>query len=138
MLCGPTSARDRVPSGKDGPGAIAALQAIHQHGLAFHSRDDGSATNIKEQQLWLLAGLKPFDTPTRPPFYTAHNIFPAEALLLAGAEDAFLLVDWCVPPAQTALIGQGDVAREPGVVLEHVSLRRARGDLGALTGSARS
>ena len=85
-----------MPAGQDAPGAIAALQAIHRHSLAFHSRDDGSATNIKEQQLWLLAGLKPFDSATRAPFYKAHNIFPAEALLLAAAENAFLLVDWCV------------------------------------------
>jgi len=55
VLVGPAA----DPAGASGDNTTAAFQRVAACGCAFVSRGDGSGTNIKELQLWALAGLTP-------------------------------------------------------------------------------
>jgi len=56
----------------------------------FFSRDDDSATNLKEREIWTAAGV---EVPSKAAWYLCSNVFPADALRRAAEEGLYLLVD---------------------------------------------
>lgn len=69
---------------------IAALGAATPKESRFLSRDDCSATNIREREVWHEAGLAPW---TGAPWYLRRQWFPADALRYADRRGLYLLSD---------------------------------------------
>ena len=75
--------------------AVAAFKKIALYGEtagqgAFLSRDDMSATNIKERSLWSEAQSAPWDAE----WYKRQHVFPAAALEYANTHRLYTLTDW--------------------------------------------
>jgi ABC-type tungstate transport system permease subunit len=58
---------------------------------AFISRDDQSATNLREREMWSAAGHRPWQNGT---WYRCHSHFPVDALRIADDVGAYILTDY--------------------------------------------
>lgn len=59
---------------------------------AFLSRDDNSATNVKEQTIWKTAKLQPWQGQSS--WYVKSHVFPKDALLQANEQRLYTITDW--------------------------------------------
>ena len=66
-----------------------ALRAIADAGAVFHTRGDGSATFMKEQELWKVAGTETASAT----WLQTHTLPPYGALEKANEDGAYLLTD---------------------------------------------
>jgi len=84
MIVGPESDPAGVKKAKD---LKEAMQRIKDSGVAFVSRGDKSGTNIKELELWDLAGGKPEKN------YLETGQGMAQTLMVAGEKQGYTLTD---------------------------------------------
>lgn len=100
LLVGPLA--DPAGLGLGGQDAVGAFGKLLEHGAGsnaglFLSRDDGSATNLRERHLFSLAGAawaEPAGAPVDPPsWYTRSSVFPADALRAAARAGLYTLTD---------------------------------------------
>ena len=85
IIVGPASDPAAIKGSKDGPAAfkkIAAAQA------KFISRGDGSGTEVKEKELWTLAGVKPSGG-----WYVSAGQGMGAVLNMANEQQAYTLAD---------------------------------------------
>lgn len=99
ILAGPLSDPAEVSSATS---IQDAFKRIHQTRSLFHSRVDSSATMWKEQSVWNQLGVRPWDLRDGEEgwFKTSH-LGPAEALVRADQQGAYLLSDRSTLIAQT-------------------------------------
>lgn len=77
------------PANIKGKSPVEALKAIYQIQAAFVSRGDESGTNVKELNLWKMAGFNPFDQP----WYLETGQGQGATLSIADAKDGYALTD---------------------------------------------
>ncbi len=58
----------------------------------FISRNDDSATNTKEKNIWRIVGYQPWQDI--PNWYATRNVFPKEALIYADRNKLYTITDW--------------------------------------------
>ncbi|CAN8101989.1 unnamed protein product [Discula destructiva] len=98
-----------------------ALARIETAAALFHSRDDASATMWKERGLWQRLGRQPWEHATKGAcesrWYKTSTLMPAEALIRADNEGAYLLTDRSTLLRQVSLgrIAKTTVFFEPDV-----------------------
>ncbi|KAM0754373.1 hypothetical protein T439DRAFT_352392 [Meredithblackwellia eburnea MCA 4105] len=77
------------------------LRKIAASKSTFHSRADGSATMVKERDLWSHVGVSPWEA--KPDWYTMATLTSADALVGADGAGAYLLSDRSTVLRQTEL-----------------------------------
>lgn len=75
---------------------VTAFKKIYANGeknkeTIFLSRDDNSATNVKEQSIWQAANLKPWNGNKK--WYYKYHVFPKDALLYADKNALYTVTD---------------------------------------------
>jgi tungstate transport system substrate-binding protein len=88
LLVGPPSDPAGVAGTTD---ALAALRAVAMAEARFLSRGDDSGTHRKERELWLAAGLAPWEA--RPAWYLEAGLGMAETLHTGTQLGAYLVTD---------------------------------------------
>lgn len=58
----------------------------------FVSRDDNSGTNVKEQSIWEMAKIKPWQGDVK--WYAKQHVFPKDALVYADKNSLYTMTDW--------------------------------------------
>ncbi|KAJ1338734.1 tungstate transport system substrate-binding protein [Microdochium nivale] len=89
-IVGPVSDPADVRSARS-PHEALAMIARARH--PFHSRREGSATMYKEEDLWRLSSLAPWQSEAESDWFQSSHLPPAEALIGADRADAYLVTD---------------------------------------------
>jgi len=93
LIVGPISNPASIATGD---ATEPCLRKIAQQGSLesypiFLSRDDQSATNVKEQSLWTLSGLSPWTSTAN--WYFRFHVFPKDALIRAAGDGLYTITD---------------------------------------------
>ena len=99
VIVGPASDPAGIRGMKDGPGAF---KKIAEARARFVSRGDGSGTEVKEKELWALAGIKPSGA-----WYVSAGQGMGAVLNMANEQQAYTLADRGTFLAQKAKLQLG-------------------------------
>lgn len=89
-IVGPVSDPVNVRSARS-PHEALVMIARARH--LFHSRREGSATMHKEEDLWRVGGLEPWESEAESDWFKSSHLPPAEALIGADRAGAYLVTD---------------------------------------------
>lgn len=94
LIVGPKSNPAKLGKSDSPAAAFQKISELGEKNLTpiFVSRDDNSGTNVKEQSIWELAKIKPWEGEVN--WYSKQHVFPSDALIYANKNSLYTITDF--------------------------------------------